>query len=127
MAEGSDTARNRRISFSAEPAAVVVTASAASAGGPTAEVLASATSVYGAAAAKGDVAMADLQGLLEGLGIGGAATDFVRRQKVVPAGKATISKDEFVALASAFEDFSQEEGGARASAGCPADLPASLF
>mmetsp|Transcript_31415 Transcript_31415/g.85882 ORF Transcript_31415/g.85882 Transcript_31415/m.85882 type:complete len:228 (+) Transcript_31415:109-792(+) len=111
---GADRKQNRRISFSALPAEMVVTP-AVSSGELSQELreraelaFVSHTDVHET------VLMDDLVGLLDGLGVGDS-NDFMQRQKVVPPGQDTVSIDEFVSLAGALDEFTQEVGAAGSS------------
>lgn len=116
MAESSQTAipRNRRrISFSAlSPSVVSTQVSSFSTSELAPQVAEAALKVYACAPGGGDgmVQVAELEGILKGLQISGAVTDFLKRQQVIPKTQATFSKDEFLAVVGALKEFEQEQG-----------------
>jgi len=120
MGDGSGTARNRRISFSAAGPAVVVTRADSASSEMPPELAAAATEAYGSAPGGGDgkVPMGELEGLLSGLAISAGVSDFLQRQKVVPKSQETISQQEFVSLAGAFDEYAKS-GEASSSSGPP--------
>lgn len=126
MADGSNTSRSkgRRISFSSIPATVVVTESNATEISP--ELRASAEHIY---EQKGDVLIKDVPSMLESLGFAGSVVDdLMLRQKVIPPGQMYVSQTEFVNLAAATQEFSQEVGTrpAASSRALASGLTASL-
>ena len=113
---GDETARargSRRISFSAASPDVVVTrADSADTTRMDPELAFAAVQAYTSApgSEEGKVPIGELEGLLKGLQLSGGVSDFMQRQKVIEKSQSTVSKEEFVAVVGALEEFVKEVG-----------------